>query len=261
MNPIVTAVLILAAIGAVAAILLVLASKFLAVPVDESFTKVRECLPGANCGGCGYPGCDGYAQAIVDGKETEINKCAAGGKTSLEALAKVTGREAVAAEPKIAVVCCLGNNDTTLKKEHYVGQTSCKAAKLLFSGDGACSFGCLGYGDCAVACPEQAINIINGLAHVNDIRCQGCGACARACPQHVIRILPASKKIVVKCKNNEKGVHVTKICKAGCVGCGLCTRKCPEEAITLVNNLATINPEKCTDCGTCKEVCPRKCIL
>lgn len=261
MNPILTAVLILAAIGAVAAILLVLASKFLAVPVDESFTKVRECLPGANCGGCGYAGCDGYAQAIVDGTETEINKCAAGGATSLAALAAATGREAVAAEPKVAFVHCLGNNENTSKKDHYVGETSCKAARLLFGGDGACAFGCIGYGDCAVVCPEECINIINGVAHINVDRCQGCGACMRACPQHVISIIPVSEKPVVACKNCEKGAKVTKICKAGCIGCGLCAKKCPSEAITLVNNLATIDPEKCTGCGSCKEACPRKCIL
>lgn len=261
MNPILIAILILAAIGVVAAALLVLADRFMSVPVDETFTKIRECLPGANCGGCGYAGCDGYANALADGSEKEINKCAAGGQTTLDALAAATGQEAGEMEKKVAFVRCRGTSDVTEKKEEFYGQKTCKAAKLLFGGDGACAFGCIGYGDCAAACTEQAINIINGLAHVNENRCMGCGVCTKTCPQGIMVMVPAEHPSMVACMNHEKGPIVNKNCKNGCIGCGLCVKKCEYGAIRLEKNLAVIDMEKCNGCNACKEACPKKCIL
>lgn len=261
MNPILIAVLILAGIGVVAAVLLVLADRFMSVPEDETFTKIRACLPGANCGGCGYAGCDGYADALAKGKETEINKCAAGGQKSLDALAEVTGKSAGSMEKMVAFVRCRGTHDVTEKKDTFDGMKTCKAAKLLFGGDGACAFGCIGYGDCAVVCPEQGINIIQGLAHVNTKRCIGCGACKNVCPQQLIVLLPETEHSVVACMNHEKGPVVNSHCKNGCIGCGLCVKKCPSEAIHLEKNLAVIDLEKCTGCNACKEACPKKCIL
>ena len=261
MNPVLVAVLVLGGVGLVCAVLLVVASKFMAVPVDERFPKIRECLPGANCGGCGYAGCDGYANALVDGSEEKINKCVAGGAAVVEALAKATGKEAEAIEEKVAYVHCKGDCNATQKKAEYKGTKTCKASKLLFGGEGTCTFGCLGYGDCAAVCPEQAINVINGVAHVNGARCIACGQCVSVCPQKIVTLIPKAAAVKVTCSNKEKGPVVMKKCTAGCIGCGLCMRNCPAEAIKVEGFLAAIDYEKCIGCGKCREVCPKKCIL
>ena len=138
---------------------------------------------------------------------------------------------------------------------------SCAAAKLLFGSDGACHYGCIGYGDCASVCPENAINIINGIAHINDIRCMGCGACARTCPQGIIEVLPKEFEIEISCSNHDKGLMAKNACNASCISCGLCAKKCPQGAITIVDNLPEVDHSKCTGCGTCAAACPRKVIL
>ena len=261
MNAILIPVIAVAVIGLICAVMLVVASKLMAVPSDETFTSVRDCLPGANCGACGYAGCDGYASALAAGEESKANKCIAGGADVAKQLAEILGVQYEAVAEVNAFVHCRGNCSVTCKKEIYEGARSCTAAKLLFGGDGACHFGCLGYGDCASVCPEQAINIINGIAHINDIRCMGCGACARVCPQGIIEVLPKNIEVFVSCSSHDRGPAVKNVCSAGCIGCTLCAKKCPSEAITIVNNLPVVDNSKCTGCGTCSEVCPSKCIL
>ncbi len=261
MNAILTAALVLAGIAVVAALILVIASKFLSVPTDERVTKIRECLPGANCGGCGYAGCDGYANALADGSEIEINKCVAGGNSVALALSEATGRTFEEIKPVVAFVHCRGTCDVTTKKTDYAGTHSCKAARLVFGGDGTCQYGCLGYGDCAEVCPEQAINIINGVAHINEDRCMGCGLCSRTCPQHIISIIPKDAAVKNACTNNDKGAVTRKKCTAGCIGCSLCVKQCEYEAISIINNVAAVDYEKCQGCGKCKTVCPQKCLL
>jgi len=261
MNPVLIAVIVLCAVGAVCALLLVFASKYMSVPVDEKFPAIRGCLPGANCGACGYPGCDGYASALASGEETKINKCTAGGDAVGMALANVCGRAFEDVVEMKAFVKCGGDCEKTTKKADFKGAKTCAAARLLFSGGGACQYGCIGYGDCVGVCPEHAINIINGIAHINSARCIGCGMCANTCPNGVIEVCIAIAPVNVKCSSKDKGAVVRKKCAAGCIGCGLCAKNCPSEAITVVNNLAVIDYEKCTGCGTCKSVCPAKCIV
>ena len=74
-------VVLLAVLGILIGILLGVAGKVFAVETDERVEKVRECLPGNNCGGCGYPGCDGLAEAIVAG-DAPVNGCPVGGAGS-----------------------------------------------------------------------------------------------------------------------------------------------------------------------------------
>jgi RnfABCDGE-type electron transport complex B subunit len=255
------AALVLGGLGIFFGLLLAISSKVFYVKVDEREEKVASCLNGANCGGCGYAGCDGYANALVDGSEEKINKCVAGGAAVVEALAKATGKEAEAVEEKVAYVHCKGDCEATQKKAEYNGTKTCKASKLLFGGEGTCTFGCLGYGDCAAVCPEQAINVINGVAHVNGARCIACGQCVSVCPQKIVTLIPKAAAVKVTCSNKEKGPVVMKKCTAGCIGCGLCMRNCPAEAIKVEGFLATIDYEKCIGCGKCREVCPKKCIL
>ena len=247
-------------IGIICGVMLVIASKFMAVPEDEKFIAVRECLPGANCGACGYAGCDGYAHALADGEITETTLCVPGAADAAAGVAAALGLEAGDVVKKAAVIACRGNCENVTPRHEYVGIKSCSAANLLFAGDSSCSFGCLGYGDCLAACPHNAIEIHGGLAHINSAVCVGCGLCAKACPNHLIHVLPETAKIVVGCSNQDKGAVTRKSCKVGCIGCKKCERECPAQAITVVNNLAVIDHEKCTNCGHCKEICTTGCI-
>jgi Na+-translocating ferredoxin:NAD+ oxidoreductase RNF subunit RnfB len=253
------AVIVVTVIGILCAVMLSVASKVMAVEVDERVVKVRECLPGANCGGCGFAGCDGYAAALVEDPDMALTLCAPGGAAAAQAMAAVLGKEAGEMVAKAAFVHCKGDCEATSDKMEYRGIKTCSAAKLMFGGAGKCTFGCMGLGDCAAACPSDAICIENGIAHVDVRACTGCGVCANTCPNNVISILPVSAPVKVACSNKDKGAVVRKKCTAGCIGCGMCMKKCPEGAITVANNLASIDYDKCTGCGTCAAACPVKC--
>ncbi len=258
-NSILLPVGIVAAIGLIAGLGLALASKFMAVPVDEKQEKIRECLPGANCGACGYSGCDGYAAAIANG-EAEPNKCAPGGASAAAALAEVLGVE-ISAEEKVAFIGCGGTPDCTGTKYAYDGFKSCAAAALAAEGPNECSFGCIGFGDCMAACEFNAIEIVNGRPVICEDICKGCGRCATACPKGLISVLPKKAKVHVNCSNKAKGPAVVKVCKVSCIACGMCERACKKDAIHVVNNLAVIDYDKCVNCGLCKTACKRGVIV
>ena len=260
---ILTALIAVAAVGIIAAVLLVLASHFFAVEVDETFTKVRECLPGANCGACGFPGCDGYAEALAK-REVKANLCIPGALDVVEKVSSVLGIEVEAGELKVesvAVVKCNGTCDAAPRKAVYDGISSCRAAAGLFGGEIACRFGCLGCGDCAKACPVDAISVCNGIAHVDSDVCIGCGACKAACPKGIISLIPRASKQVIFCSNTEKGAVARKNCKNACIACKKCETNCPSDAIKVQNNLAVIDYDKCSACGLCVDNCPVKCIF
>ena len=184
------AVIVVTVIGVLCAVMLSVASKVMAVEEDERVTQVRECLPGANCGGCGFAGCDGYAAALVEDPDLPLNLCSAGGNAAAQAISAVLGREAGQVEEKVAVVHCRGDCSATSNKMDYRGIESCAAAKLLFGGAGQCTYGCMGLGDCAKVCSANAICIVNGIAHVDTRLCTACGACQRTCPNGVISLQP-----------------------------------------------------------------------
>lgn len=252
-------VIIVAAIGLIAGVGLSLASEFMAVPTDEREEKIRECLPGANCGACGYSGCDGYAAAVASG-EAEPDKCAPGGAATAAAMAEVLG-VTVESKPKIAFITCGGSRENSELKYNYEGMFSCAAANLIQSGPLECKYGCIGFGDCAKACPFGAIKLVNGKPIVEEELCVGCGKCKNACPKGVISIIPKGVPVAVACNNKDKGAAVVKNCKVSCIGCGLCEKNCPSSAIKVVDNLAQIDYSLCTGCGKCKEVCKRKAII
>ena len=260
MNPILMAVILVVVIAIICSVMLVIASTVMAVPEDPKFPAIRECLPGANCGACGYAGCDGYAKALASGEEDRTNLCVPGGAGCAAQIAGVLGVEAGSVEERVAVVCCGGNCEKTQPRMNYEGVHSCSAAKLLFGGAGACAFGCLGNGDCVSVCPQQAIRIKKGIAVVDRDACIGCGLCEKVCPNHVIGIFPKKQKVFDRCSNYNRGKAVMDVCKAGCIGCTKCSKVCPEGAITMDNCLAQVNPMKCTGCGTCVESCPTGCM-
>ena len=253
------AVGILFAVGIVCAVVLALASYYMSVPVDEKEVAIRDCLPGANCGACGYTGCDGYAAALAKG-EAAPNLCIPGGTSAAEGIAKVLGVEATAMEKKVAYVHCNGTSEVTDTISDYDGFRSCAAMCLVCAGPNKCKFGCLGCGDCAKACPTEAICIKDGIARINPTKCIGCGKCVKTCPKNIISLVPASASVAVSCSSKDLGVATRKKCTNGCIACKKCERTCPYGAIKVVNNVATIDYSKCTGCGMCHDACPVKCI-
>ncbi len=253
------AVIVLTAIGLLGAVILVLAAHFMHVDEDERVGQVLACLPGANCGACGYAGCADYAKAIVEG--APVNKCVPGGAKAAEQAAVIMGVEAGSVVQRRAIVACQGNYSNTQDKYRYEGIQSCAACAALYKGSAACEYGCLGYGDCVKACPFDAITVENGLAHVDQTKCTGCGACEQACPKRVIWIRPENAKPVVMCANHDRGAMTRKACTAGCIGCMKCEKTCPEGAIKVNHNVARVDYDKCTACGKCAEVCPVHAIM
>ena len=258
-NMIITAMTSVTGIGLICAIMLAVASKLMAVEVDERVAQLGEALPGANCGACGYPGCDGYATALAEGG-AETNLCSPGGAGVLKAISEILGVEAGEIAAVTAVVYCRGDGAAQQAKMDYSGIETCQAAKLFYGGQNACTFGCLGFGDCAAVCPQDTICIENGLAHIDLRNCTGCKLCMKACPNGIISMENDSSCVAVLCRNTEKGAIVRKKCSSGCIACTKCVRECPESAISMVNNLAVIDYDICTGCGKCAESCITKCI-
>lgn len=258
MNPIVLAVLIVAGLGLIAGLILAVASVLLAVPRDEKVEALREVLPGANCGACGYSGCDGYAQAMAH-EGAKVGLCSPGGEAVAAATAALLGVSGHV-DKKIALVRCGGCDEASARQLTYQGVRSCAAAHQFYGGDKACAAGCLGYGDCAAVCEYDAIRVENGLAHIEPDHCRACGLCVGACPKGLITLIPAGTGAAVRCMSHEKGAVVRKACTAGCIGCMKCTKACPTGAITVDTFLASIDPAVCTGCGACAQVCPSGCI-
>ena len=185
---ILTALLVLSAIGVVAGILLALASHFFKVEENETVKAVRECLPGANCGACGFAGCDAYAEAVAEGK-AEANLCILGGPDVAGQLSTILGVEVSVGTPKVAYVNCSGDCSAAAQKVVYEGLQSCKAAAMVYGGPFSCRFGCIGLGDCVAECPVGAISVKDGLARIDPKTCIACGKCAEGCPTKALHIL------------------------------------------------------------------------
>ena len=258
MEKILYAIGVLGVLGAVFGGILAVASRIFAVKVDERLPKLTGALPGANCGGCGFAGCQAYAQAVLDGKAA-IGLCAAGGADAAKKMSEIMGVENVEVEKKVAMVKCRGQNH--LAKGHYDGISDCRAA-MFVTGDGpsACPNGCLGFGTCESVCKFDAIHVVGGVARVDADKCTGCMQCVEVCPRKVIIPVTYHTDIVIACSNLERGAYTRKICDIGCVGCHLCEKQCDYDAIHVIHNLATIDYSKCVSCGRCAAVCPRHLI-
>ena len=256
---IITSILILAVLGFAVAIMLGFASKIFYVEEDPRVEAVLEALPGANCGGCGFAGCEAYANAIAKG-EAKPNLCSPGGLEVNKTVSAILGVEVEEAEPMAAYVHCNGCDKATEDKYVYAGTQSCIAAEKFYNGKGSCSYGCLGFGDCVKVCDEGAIEIKDGVAVINPAKCIACGKCVKTCPNHLITLKKKSSLTAVRCSSQDLGKITRTVCKNGCIGCGICTKKCPEGAISINNNHAEIDYNKCTSCGICAGACPVKCI-
>ncbi|MCD8164785.1 MAG: Fe-S cluster domain-containing protein [Bacteroides sp.] len=266
MNLILIAVISLGVIALVLAAILYAASKKFAVYEDPRIALVNEVLPQANCGGCGYPGCGGFADACVKADTLDGKFCPVGGAATMGEVARILGMEAGTAEPMVAVVRCNGSCANRPRINKYDGARSCAIAASLYGGETGCAYSCLGYGDCAVSCPFDAMhmNPETGLPEVDEEKCTACGACVKACPKGINELRAKGKKsrrVYVSCINKDKGAVTRKACSVGCIGCGKCVKTCPFEAITLAQNLAYIDYNKCKLCRKCVDVCPQHTII
>ncbi len=256
----------LGAIGSVAAIILYLVAQKFKVIEDPRIDIVAEKLPGANCGGCGLAGCRALAEAIVKAESLEGMNCPPGGNEVMKDIAAALGLEAEEQDPMIAVLRCNGSRENSPPKVKYDSYMSCAFAHSLFAGEGGCSFGCLGCGDCVEACTFDAMYMdpASGLPVILDDKCVACVACVKACPRSIIEMRKKGKKdrrIFVSCVNKEKGGPAKKNCSVACIGCGKCVKECKFDAITMENYLAYIDYDKCTLCRKCVPVCPTNSIL
>lgn len=259
-NSIVFPIVSLGGLGLVLGAGLGYASKKFKVEVDERVPLIKDSLPGANCGGCGFAGCEAFAQAVVDGN-APANGCVVGGAGTAEKVASIMGVDAGVAEPIKAFVKCAGTCDTTKKSGEYYGFKDCNEASVIpGGGDKACSYGCLGLGSCTKVCQFDAIHIVDGIALVDEEKCTACGACVKACPKNIIEIKPESEIIRVQCSSKDKLKAVKDTCSVGCIGCSVCARVCPTGAIVMDGNIPIVDKDKCNLCMLCVEKCPSKII-
>jgi Na+-translocating ferredoxin:NAD+ oxidoreductase RNF subunit RnfB len=252
-------ILAIGGMGLVFGAILAVASKIFAVEKDERIPLVAECLPGANCGGCGFAGCQAAAEAIVNGKAS-VNCCPVGGNASAEKIAAIMGVASERTERMTAFVMCSGAGEVAKTKYDSNEHIDCHIANRLSGGMKECPYGCLGFGSCVNKCMFGALAIKNGVAVVDREKCTNCGACMAECPRHLIKSIPYSAKAAVACTSNDKGKDTRNACGVGCIGCGLCARNCEAQAITIIDNCAVIDYKKCVGCGICQDKCPREII-
>jgi electron transport complex protein RnfB len=254
-------VLFVAGVATVFGIGLAVAAKKFSVQVDPKVEQVREVLAGANCGACGFAGCQSYAEAVVANPDVSPNLCTPGKSATAEAVALITGKRAEVKEPEFARIMCQGSWSRAVKRFQYEGVQDCRASILAGGGDKACRYGCLGYGTCSRVCPFGAITMTEDhLPFVDITKCTGCRKCEQACPTKVIEVLPASREVLVTCHSKDKGGDTRKNCEVGCIACGICVKVCPFDAPSVTNNLSRIDIDRCKVCGLCVPKCPTKAI-
>ncbi len=253
------AFIVILSIALVAGLLLLIFSHLFKVEKNPLEKEIRECLPGINCGACGYKGCDDYAAALAE-NGVKPNLCIPGAQKVADKISDILCIEKTKVEDVVAFVACNGHCGATSAVADYEGVLTCRGASMLYGGTNSCRFGCLGLGDCTNACPSNAICMADGIAHVDTSKCVGCGLCKQTCPKQIITMLPQEATAAVMCSNRQKGADARKACTNACIGCKKCEKACPSGAIVVTDNLAVIDYNKCTYCGHCISECPTGCL-
>ncbi|MCJ8499910.1 (Fe-S)-binding protein [Desulfatitalea alkaliphila] len=249
------AILLMGGLGLAVGIGLAIASKIFYVYVDPKILAVEAALPGANCGGCGYPGCSSNAEAVVAGKAAP-NSCVAAGPEVAEAIAAILGVSVEAKEPDIARPGCTYGVADADTKFLYDGLNDCRAAALLNGGMKVCTIGCLGLGTCARACPFDAITMgPEGLPVVDEVRCTGCGTCERVCPKNIITLSSVTRRILKEYTTEECTTPCQRACPAGINICGYIGAVAEGDHDRAVQIIKERNPFP-TVIG---RICPRPC--
>ncbi len=257
---VVTAALFLAALSGVLAVVLVVAAKKFAVVENPLIKEVEEVLPQYNCGGCGFPGCSGFARFMVETRDPD-RTCPPGGQATKNRIAQILGMESKGTTPTVAHIFCKGTDSKALNEGAFYGIQDCTAADLVTAATKVCPYGCMGLGSCVTACTFDAIRIVDGVAEVIEEKCVACGACVKACPRNLIAMIPQGARVYCECRSKDRGAPVKKYCQVGCITCQLCVKACPTKAISLKDELIIIDQELCTRCGACIEKCPQHSIL
>lgn len=268
MDFIFTAECVLGAIALAAAVILFLVGKKFVVHEDPRLETVTNMLPGANCGGCGFPGCSGMASALVTGCDAgSVSNlyCPVGGDTVMCQITDFLGLASTTNIPQVATVKCNGSCAYRPRIASYDGWKNCKIVHANGQGETGCGYGCLGCGDCVEACHFDALHMTTtGLPEVDGNHCVGCGACVEACPRKIIELRvkkPKNRQIFVACSNKDKGAVARKSCEVACIGCGKCEKVCSFDAIKIEHHLSYIDSKKCRLCTKCVDVCPTSAIL
>lgn len=258
-------VLTITGLGLFLAMALYLVARKFKVEEDPRIEQIEQVMPGANCGGCGHAGCHAFAAAAVSADNLDECFCPVGGNETMKKVAAILGKEVREKSPMVAVLKCNGSCSVRERINEYDGSSSCKVKSSLYAGDTLCRFGCLGCGDCVSACEFGGISIDpeTRLPVFDKERCLGCGNCVKACPKGIIELRPAGPRgmrMSVSCSNKDKGPSVRKACSVACIGCGICQKTCRFGAVSVVDNLAYIDPEKCKLCRECEAMCPTGAI-
>lgn len=250
----------LGCIGLFFGIGLALAAHKFAVETDPLIEEVLESLAGAQCGGCGYPGCEGYAIAVVNDPDVPPNLCYPGKEAVAERVATLTGKKMTAMDDMIATVRCSRIEGRVSHKHEYIGFASCTAANLGFGGPSKCQYACIGLGECAASCPFDAIAMIDNFPTVNPDKCVSCGTCVKACPKKIIELQTLKARVHVPCSTKDLGKNVKKVCDVGCISCQICVKKCPAGAVSYEGGLIGVDHPKCIEYGEdCEMICTEKC--
>jgi electron transport complex protein RnfB len=250
----------MACLGLIFGVGLAYALKIFGIEVNPTMFKILSFLPGSNCGACGKAGCAGFAEALMKGEAMPAS-CAFSNDEARHSIAQLLGLEHASKVKTVATLLCNGGKNAR-DKFVYNGIKTCKAATLVFGGHKACSFGCLGFGDCADVCPFKAIKMgADGLPVVDPKKCTACGNCVKTCPKNLFVLIDPKCLYYVKCSSKDPGGATMKACKSGCIACLKCQKACPTGAIKVESNLSRIDPKKCKNMGKCFEVCPTKVIV
>lgn len=260
-----TATIVLTGLGAlggltfVLASLLVVANRRLHVEEDPRIDRVDDMLPHTNCGACGFPGCRAFAEALVGG-EVPPAKCTVSDSAARARIAGFLGVSVGAEQKRVARLACAGGSNVSRNHARYTGLTSCRAAALVSGGGKGCFWGCLGIGDCEVACDFDAIRMRTRLPEVDVERCTACGDCVEVCPKDLFSLQPIERRLWVACSSLDRGDVLLADCEVACTACGRCEMDGPG-LITMRDNLPQVDYNAANPTRAPIERCPTGAIV